>query len=129
VGDKKQFKRTVSVFSNKLFSIYQWSNERSRRGQEGQDASVDQFLGEAFGERLIELKQKLGLGFIDSPISQFRYRFAYGFFIRLIFDQTNLDMLHNPTSFYFEERRLMLITADELSSKTGLQFVTMKKNY
>jgi hypothetical protein len=82
--NKPQFERTVSVFSNELFSIYQWSNERSRRGQEGQDAQFNQSLRKGTFRRSVELKQKLGLGFIDSPISQFRYRFAYGFFIRLI---------------------------------------------
>jgi hypothetical protein len=82
-----------SGFSNELFSIYQWSNERGRCGQQGQDASVDQFLGEAFGEWLIELKQKLCVRLIDSPISQLRYRFTDGVFIQLIFDQINLDVL------------------------------------
>jgi hypothetical protein len=34
--DKPQFERTVSGFSNELFSIYEWSNEKSRFRQEGQ---------------------------------------------------------------------------------------------
>jgi hypothetical protein len=44
------------------------------------------------------LKQKLGFGLIDSPISELRYRFAYGFVIELSFDQKNLDVLHGRRS-------------------------------
>src|SRR5262245_12190390 len=94
VSNKKQFKRTISVFSNKLFPIHQRSDETGRCRQQGQDTSVDQFPSEISSRRLVELEQNFGFRFIKTPVSQLRYGFAQLAVVRLVFEQIHFQMIH-----------------------------------
>src|SRR5262249_16328606 len=94
VSNKEQFERTISLFSDKLFPIHQRSNETGRCRQQGQDASVDQFLGELSSRRLGELEQNFGFRFIKTPVPQLRYGFVQLAVVPLVFEQIHFQMIH-----------------------------------